>query len=155
MKVKEKWVGVYTSRIMHLSATTTQYDKSAHSAIKYAIETSEIVPKVKLSEIKIPEQIRKKGHSSGTKQLPIALENMEAKRKKNKVDVALAIAIQGNEENWNLVKLAINNIRVSGITMFIFTLVFVTRLLQLAADTFSIPIAIFYEKDKQYAMFSC
>ncbi|CAG8728083.1 20039_t:CDS:2, partial [Racocetra fulgida] len=90
------------------------------------------VPEVKLSEIKIPEQITGKGRPCGTKRLPIALENMEAKKKK-KVGVvkkkpienvnssnsllngsalnieALAIAIRGNEENWNLVKLAMNS----------------------------------------------
>ncbi|CAG8840251.1 27711_t:CDS:2, partial [Racocetra persica] len=40
------------------------------------------VPEVKLSEIKIPEQITGKGRLCGTKRLPIALENMEAKKKK-------------------------------------------------------------------------
>ncbi|CAG8853211.1 32954_t:CDS:1, partial [Gigaspora margarita] len=40
LKVKEKWVGVYTSKIMHLGSTTTQRIKGAHSAMKHAIETS-------------------------------------------------------------------------------------------------------------------
>ncbi|RIB06511.1 hypothetical protein C2G38_2115875, partial [Gigaspora rosea] len=41
MKVKEKWVGVYTSRIMHFGATTTQRVKGIYSAIKHILETSE------------------------------------------------------------------------------------------------------------------
>ncbi|CAG8580980.1 4346_t:CDS:2, partial [Cetraspora pellucida] len=40
MKVREKWVGIYTSRIMHFGATTTQRVESTHSAIKHALETS-------------------------------------------------------------------------------------------------------------------
>ncbi|RIB12009.1 hypothetical protein C2G38_2102094 [Gigaspora rosea] len=40
MKIKEKWVGFYTSRIMHFNATTTQRVEGAHSAMKRAIEAS-------------------------------------------------------------------------------------------------------------------
>lgn len=40
MKVKEKWVGFYTSRIMHFGATTMQRVEESHSALKHALETS-------------------------------------------------------------------------------------------------------------------
>ncbi|CAG8830884.1 20610_t:CDS:2, partial [Gigaspora margarita] len=93
------------------------------------------VPETKLSEIKIPEKITGRGRPSGTKRLPIAIEKMDAVKKKKKVDKrplnsripandidqiynpksddncgfrALAIAIRGNKENWVLVKLAMN-----------------------------------------------
>ncbi|CAG8819889.1 12024_t:CDS:2 [Cetraspora pellucida] len=45
MKVKKKWIGVYTSRIMHFGAMMTQYVEGAHSAIKHALETSGILTK--------------------------------------------------------------------------------------------------------------
>ncbi|RIB21407.1 hypothetical protein C2G38_2176751 [Gigaspora rosea] len=41
VKVKEKWVRVYTSRIMHFNATTTQCIEGTHLAIKLALESSE------------------------------------------------------------------------------------------------------------------
>ncbi|CAG8459242.1 8387_t:CDS:2, partial [Cetraspora pellucida] len=339
MKFKNKWVGLYTNRIMHLDATMTQCVEGAHSAMKHAIETSgsltksfnsldrwihlhyeklslqyenesvnidplltwndknrlklflervvqfalnkiknELlnvttyqaclfqvdsnylmkdlsstsfdnfslksrlykietryinfldeqqksdllskldgileVPEVKLSEIKIPEQITGKEHPCSTKRLLIALENMEAKKKK-KVGVvkkkpienvnssnsllngsvlniedqicnpksdsncrfrALAIAIRGNEENWNLVKLAMNGQLNKCIEVYKdwlgYNIDLLKRILesraslctsslwflspdcaQLAADTFSVLIAIFDEKDEQCAMF--
>ncbi|RIB14916.1 hypothetical protein C2G38_2094504 [Gigaspora rosea] len=40
MRVKEKWVGVYTSRIMHFGAMTTQRVEGTHSAITHALEIS-------------------------------------------------------------------------------------------------------------------
>ncbi|CAG8524905.1 8270_t:CDS:2 [Cetraspora pellucida] len=38
-RVLNKWVGVYTSRIMHLGSTTTQCVEGAHSAMKHTIES--------------------------------------------------------------------------------------------------------------------
>ncbi|CAG8846224.1 17186_t:CDS:1, partial [Racocetra persica] len=51
---------------------------------------------VKLSKIKIPEQIREKGRPLDTKRLPIVLENMKAKRKKNKVSIVKKKPIESN-----------------------------------------------------------
>ncbi|RIB00450.1 hypothetical protein C2G38_2234289 [Gigaspora rosea] len=59
------------------------------------------VPEIKLSDIKVPERIIEKGCPSGTKRLLTALDNCEL--------YALALAIRENKENWNLIKLAINN----------------------------------------------
>ncbi|CAG8835229.1 27048_t:CDS:2, partial [Gigaspora margarita] len=87
----------------------------------------------------IPGKIKGRGRPSGTKQLPIALEHIEAEMNKKKINAsslqnilafhinvddidqvynpksdkncgfrALAVAIRGNEENWSLVKLAMN-----------------------------------------------
>ncbi|CAG8658156.1 12681_t:CDS:2, partial [Cetraspora pellucida] len=39
MKIKEKWVSAYTSKVMHFGVMTTQHVKGAHSIMKYAIET--------------------------------------------------------------------------------------------------------------------
>ncbi|CAG8835918.1 15021_t:CDS:2, partial [Racocetra persica] len=89
---------------------------------------------------------------------------------------AFAIAIRGNEENWNLVKLAMNGQLNKHIEVYKDWLGYDINLLkrilesraspctsslwfllpdcaQLAADTFSVPIAIFDEKDEQCAMF--
>ncbi|CAG8601231.1 6273_t:CDS:10 [Cetraspora pellucida] len=40
MKVREKWIGIYTSRIMHFGATTMQHVEGTHLAIKHVLETS-------------------------------------------------------------------------------------------------------------------
>ncbi|CAG8688595.1 20033_t:CDS:1, partial [Racocetra fulgida] len=89
---------------------------------------------------------------------------------------ALAIAIRGNEENWNLVKLAMNGqlnkhmkvykdwlgyeidllrrILESQASLCSSSLWFLSPdCIQLAVDTFSVPIVIFDEKDEQCTMF--
>ncbi|CAG8785416.1 30737_t:CDS:2, partial [Gigaspora margarita] len=173
------------------------------------------VPETKLSEIKISGKIKGRGHPSGTKQLPIALEHMEAEMNKKKIDAsslqnvlafhindkmskillnfripvddidqvynlksdrncgfrALAVAIRGNEENWSLVKLAMNSHLNKRMEVYEKWLGYNTDLLkqilesraspcssslwflspncaQLTANTFSVSIAIFNEDNK-------
>ncbi|CAG8733722.1 42823_t:CDS:2, partial [Gigaspora margarita] len=64
----------------------TQYinfpDKQQKSTLLEKLDDILAVLETKLSKIKIPEKIKGKGHPSGTKQLPIALEHMEAEMKK-------------------------------------------------------------------------
>ncbi|CAG8844604.1 25742_t:CDS:2, partial [Racocetra persica] len=57
---------------------------------------------------------------------------------------ALAIAIQRNEKNWNLVKLAINSQLNKRIEIYKDWLDYA----QLAVNTFSVPIAVFDKRDE-------
>ncbi|CAG8550576.1 29890_t:CDS:2, partial [Gigaspora margarita] len=102
----------------------TQYvnflDKQQKLILLKKLDDILAVPKTKLSEIKILEKITRRGCPSGTKRLLIAIEKMDAVKKKKENQIynpkydgncgfrALAIAIRRNEENWVFVKLAIN-----------------------------------------------
>ncbi|CAG8837144.1 12919_t:CDS:2, partial [Gigaspora margarita] len=219
MKVKEKWVGVYTSRIMHFNSTTTQCVEGTHSAIKHALESSRsltrlfssldrwlclhheenflqnksesigidpllqkstllekldeilAVSAIDLSEIKMPKKIVGKGHSPGTKLLPIAVKLIDQLKKKLKllkksiVEVqmickiflvesdgncgfcSLAVAIRENEKNWILVKLAMRGQLTKRMEIYRNWLGY------LAANTFSVPITIFDELNEQSMLF--
>ncbi|CAG8709325.1 11951_t:CDS:2, partial [Ambispora leptoticha] len=153
------------------------------------------IPEVKLSDIKVPERIIGKGRPSRTKRLPTALEYQEQKLRLNyripakDLDQvynplsdgncgfrALAIAIRGNEENWDLIKLVMNgqlNKRMEvyrdwlGYDIDLLKQILESRdspcqsslwflspdCAQLAANTFSVPIAIFEERDEQSMLF--
>ncbi|CAG8520849.1 3759_t:CDS:2, partial [Cetraspora pellucida] len=75
---------------------------------------------------------------------------------------ALVIAIRGNEDNWNLIKLAMNGYDIDLLKQILesrespcsSSLWFLSPdCAQLAADTFSLPIAIFSENNEQSMMF--
>ncbi|CAG8820214.1 8290_t:CDS:2, partial [Gigaspora margarita] len=187
-------------------------DEQQKSTLLKSLDDILAVPETKLSEMKISEKITGKGRPSGTKRLPTALEHMEAENKKMKIwnakkkqiknvdslqNVsrlniedqicnpksdgncgfrALAIAIRGNEDNWNLVKLAMNGQLNKRLEVYKHWLGYDVDLLrwilesrespcssslwflspdcaQLAADTFSLPIAIFNEDNERSMMF--
>ncbi|CAG8731240.1 8930_t:CDS:2, partial [Gigaspora rosea] len=224
-KIKEKWVGFYTSRIMHFNATTTQRVEGAHSAMKRAIEASGSLTKsfnsldrwlrLHYEELSLQYENERRVTQFALNQIknellsvttykaclcelrvnynlpcrymlplnePIKnvnfLQNgstfyiedtrpnilLNSRIPVDDVDQicnpksdgncgfrALAIAIRGNEENWNLVKLAMNESWASPCPSSFWFLS--PDCAQLAANTFTVSIAIFDEKDEQCTIF--
>ncbi|RIB18843.1 hypothetical protein C2G38_2183489 [Gigaspora rosea] len=97
MIAKEKWVVVYTSRIMHFGAMTTQHvegflDEQQKSALLGKHNEILEIPVTDLSKIKVPEK----------------LTIYNPKSDGNCGFRSLAVAIRGKEKNWTLVQLAMN-----------------------------------------------
>ncbi|CAG8456316.1 3914_t:CDS:2 [Racocetra fulgida] len=189
------------NKIKNELLSTTAYkacffsDEQQKTALLNKLDDILAVPEVKLSDIKVPEKIVGKGRPSGTKRLPTALEHQSSKIllnyriPANDIDqiynplndgncgfCALAFAIRGNEENWDLIKLAMNNQLSKRMEVYKDWLGYNTDSLkwilefraspcqpsqwfvspdcaQLAASTFAVPIAIFDEKNEQSMLF--
>ncbi|KAF0529912.1 hypothetical protein F8M41_012527 [Gigaspora margarita] len=107
-------------------ASSTSFDNFSLKSRLYKIEARYVNFPDEQQKLTL---LKRKGRPSGTKWLPTALEHMEAENKKIKIwnakkkqiknvdslqnvsrlnIEALAIAIRGNEDNWNLIKVAMN-----------------------------------------------
>ncbi|CAG8616473.1 12071_t:CDS:2, partial [Dentiscutata heterogama] len=129
------------------------------------------VLEIKLSDIKIPEKIIEKDYPSGTKRLPTALEHQSSK-----ILLSYCIPADDIDQIHNLLNDAINNQLNKRMEIYKDWLGYNTNLLkqilefqaspchslfwfissncaQLAANTFSVPIAIFDDKNEQSMLF--